>query len=148
MKGIRRVGTPEAGLHYLFHDPCHTPMKQFAGIEVARKLIGTPVMLTDRCCGEAGTLAIARPDISTQVRFRKQEEFEKNIAARDDDAPHTRVFTACPSCLQGLMRYCSPSNGLDTDYLVVELARNVLGDGWMEEYVEKANNGGIERVLL
>ena len=147
-KGIRREGAPEAGLHYLFHDPCHTPMKQYAGIEVAQKLMGAPVTLTDRCCGEAGTLAIARPDISTQVRFRKQEELEKNIAARDDDATHTRVFTACPSCLQGLMRYCGPSNGLDTDYLVVELAHHVLGENWMEEYVEKANNGGIERVLL
>ena len=28
----------------------------------------------DRCCGEAGTLAITRPDVSTQVRFRKEEE--------------------------------------------------------------------------
>jgi Fe-S oxidoreductase len=28
----------------------------------------------DRCCGESGTLAIARPDVSTQVRFRKEQE--------------------------------------------------------------------------
>jgi Fe-S oxidoreductase len=28
----------------------------------------------DRCCGESGTLMVRVPDISTQVRFRKEEE--------------------------------------------------------------------------
>jgi len=147
-KGVRREGEREAGVHYLFHEPCHTPMKQYPAIEVASKLMDAPVALSDRCCGEAGTLAVSRPDISTQVRFRKQEELEKNIADRNATATRTRVFTACPSCLQGLMRYPGPSNGLEADYLVIELARNILGEDWMKEYVEKANNGGIERVLL
>jgi Fe-S oxidoreductase len=31
----------------------------------------------DRCCGESGTLGVSRPDISTQVRFRKEEEMRK-----------------------------------------------------------------------
>jgi hypothetical protein len=30
----------------------------------------------------------------------------------------------------------------------VELVRKLLGDNWMADYVAKANNGGIERVLL
>jgi hypothetical protein len=31
---------------------------------------------------------------------------------------------------------------------VVELARRLLGENWMPEFVAKANAGGIERVLL
>jgi FAD/FMN-containing dehydrogenase/Fe-S oxidoreductase len=147
-KGVRREGAMDAGVHYLFHEPCHTPMKQHAAIKVASELMGVPVALSDRCCGEAGTLAVSRPDISTQIRFRKQEELEKNIAARNDDATRTRVLTACPSCLQGLARYSGLANGLEADYLLIELARHTLGENWMKEYVEKANNGGIERVLL
>jgi hypothetical protein len=31
---------------------------------------------------------------------------------------------------------------------VVEIARHVLGEQWMKDYVARANAGGIERVLL
>jgi hypothetical protein len=31
---------------------------------------------------------------------------------------------------------------------VVEMANQILGDQWMPDYVSKANNGGIERVLV
>jgi hypothetical protein len=31
---------------------------------------------------------------------------------------------------------------------VIELARHILGENWLNDYVAKANNGGIERVLL
>jgi hypothetical protein len=31
---------------------------------------------------------------------------------------------------------------------VIELARNLLGENWLDDYVGKANHGGIERVLL
>jgi hypothetical protein len=37
---------------------------------------------------------------------------------------------------------------VDADYIVVEIARHVLGENWMAEYVARANNGGIERVLV
>ena len=40
------------------------------------------------------------------------------------------------------------STGVQADYIVVEIAKHVLGENWMAEYVAKANNGGIERVLL
>mgnify|MGYP003377658660 CR=1 FL=1 len=33
-------------------------------------------------------------------------------------------------------------------HIVVELARHLLGADWMEKYIQKASNGGIERVLL
>jgi hypothetical protein len=49
--------------------------------------------------------------------------------------------------LQGLSRYDNDSN-TKADYIVVEIAKHVLGEKWMPEYVEKARSGGIERVLV
>jgi hypothetical protein len=58
-----------------------------------------------------------------------------------------KILTSCPSCLQGLARY-GEDTGIEADYIVVEMAKHILGENWMQEYVEKANNGGIEKVLL
>ena len=58
-----------------------------------------------------------------------------------------KVLTSCPSCLQGLKRF-DPDAGTTADYIVVEMARHILGEGWMKDFVEKARHGGIERVLL
>jgi Fe-S oxidoreductase len=58
-----------------------------------------------------------------------------------------KILTSCPSCLQGLSRYNEDAN-LEADYIVVEMARQVLGENWMADYVARANNGGIERVLV
>jgi hypothetical protein len=49
--------------------------------------------------------------------------------------------------LQGLSRY-GEDTGVKSDYIVVEMAKHLLGEDWMQQYVEKANNGGIEKVLL
>lgn len=102
-----------------------------------------------RCCGESGTLAITRPDVSTQVRFRKELELRADTTAvRADgyDGP-VKVLTSCPSCLQGLSRF-SDDVSADADYIVVEMARSVLGPDWARDYVSAANAGGIERVLV
>jgi len=37
---------------------------------------------------------------------------------------------------------------LKADYVVVEMAKQILGEQWMEDFVQQANAGGIERVLL
>jgi Fe-S oxidoreductase len=42
----------------------------------------------------------------------------------------TKVLTSCPSCLQGLARFDDDA-GTQTDYIVVEIARNVLGENWL-----------------
>ena len=40
-------------------------------------------------------------------------------------------------------------NGLlEADYIVVEMANQILGENWLPEYVAAANSGGIERVLV
>jgi hypothetical protein len=49
--------------------------------------------------------------------------------------------------LQGLSRFDADSD-TTADYIVVEMAQKLLGDNWMQEYVAKANEGGIERVLV
>ena len=147
-KGVKLDGLQ--GVKYMYHEPCHTPMKVHSGIKVANELMGTRVDLNDRCCGESGTLAVARPDISTQVRFRKQEELEKGAAKLREDEPDAKVkiLTSCPSCLQGMHRFTDDAGGLEPDYIVIELAKHILGENWLPEYVNRANNGGIERVLL
>jgi hypothetical protein len=58
-----------------------------------------------------------------------------------------KVLTSCPSCLQGLARF-EQDIGAQADYIVVEMARRILGENWLPEFVARANAGGIERVLL
>jgi Fe-S oxidoreductase len=148
-KGVSLDGVE--GQQYLYHDPCHTPMKTYQPTSVAEQLMGQPVPLSDRCCGEAGTLGTARPDIANQVRFRKQEELTKGIQAltgkeRADDG-EVKLLTACPACQQGLAKYADET-GLHTDYIVVELAKHRLGEGWQQRFLERVKEGGIEQVLL
>jgi Fe-S oxidoreductase len=146
-KGVKLQGVE--GIRFMYHDPCHTPMKTYQPLKVVNELMGAPVALNDRCCGESGTLAATRPDISTQVRSRKEEEMKKGADTLRSDGytGEVKILTSCPSCLQGLSRY-NDDSGTTADYIVVEMARHLLGKSWMEDYVRKANDGGIERVLL
>jgi FAD/FMN-containing dehydrogenase/Fe-S oxidoreductase len=146
-KGVKLEGVP--GTKFLYHDPCHSPMKIHSPIKVANQLIGSPVILNDRCCGEAGTFAMSRPDIATQARFRKEEELRKasNALRADGNADKIKILTSCPACQQGLSRYADDVPA-ETGYIVVELAKHLLGPDWLNDYVAKANDGGIERVLL
>jgi Fe-S oxidoreductase len=149
-----------SGGGYLYHDPCHTPMKLQEPMKTVKALVGANVLESKRCCGESGTLGVTRPDIATQVRFRKEEELRKDEAALRGlmagaegggaDKGDIKILTSCPSCLQGLSRYAGDlSNGLlEADYIVVEMANRILGADWMPEYVARANAGGIERVLV
>ncbi len=150
-KGIQLEGKGA----YLYHEPCHNPMKQQDSLKTVQSLLGDKVLKSDRCCGESGTLGVTRPDVSTQVRFRKEEEIRKGeaqlrasgaVGAQDN----VKILTSCPSCLQGLNRYQDDlQNGLlEADYIVIEMARHILGEQWMPDYVAAANAGGIERVLL
>jgi Fe-S oxidoreductase len=150
-KGVRLDGLSDkpAGTRYMYHEPCHAPMKTHAPLKVVNALMGQPVALNDRCCGESGTLAVSRPDVSTQVRFRKQEEMENGAAQLRADGfiGAVKILTSCPSCLQGLSRYDDDA-GTSADYVVIEMARTILGPDWLADYVTKANTGGIERILL
>jgi FAD/FMN-containing dehydrogenase/heterodisulfide reductase subunit C len=146
-KGVKLEGV--TGTRYMYHDPCHTPMKTYPPLAVVNALMGTGVALNERCCGESGSLAATRPDISTQVRFRKEEEMRKGAAAlrADGFGGDLKVLTSCPSCLQGLARFTHDA-GTGADYIVVEMAKRILGPTWLPDYVARVTAGGIERVLV
>jgi len=148
-KGLKLEGSQAT--QYLYHDPCHTPMKTYNPIRVASTLMGKPVKLSDRCCGEAGTLAISRPDISTQIRSRKEQEIHDGIKSlvghEKAIKSEVKMLTSCPSCQQGLSRY-EDETGLTTEYIVVELAKYHLGEQWHKEFLSNVSQGGIERILL
>ena len=146
-KGVALEGI--TGTRYMYHDPCHTPMKTYQPLKVVNQLMGVAVEQNERCCGESGTLAATRADISTQVRFRKEEEMRKGAdqVRADGFTGEVKILTSCPSCLQGLSRYDNDSR-TTADYIVVEIAKHILGENWMATFVKTANAGGIERVLL
>jgi FAD/FMN-containing dehydrogenase/Fe-S oxidoreductase len=149
-KGVKLEGV--TGTRYMYHDPCHTPMKMQDPLKTVNALVSTvdnvKIEKNDRCCGESGTLAAARPDISTQVRFRKEQEMVAGAdKLRKDFDGDVKILTSCPACLQGLTRY-NDDSGTTADYIVVEMARHKLGENWLVDYVARANDGGIERVLV
>ncbi|MBK6869341.1 MAG: FAD/FMN-binding oxidoreductase [Burkholderiales bacterium] len=159
-QGAASTGSGQA---YLYHEPCHNPMKLGDSTQTVKALIGDKVLKNNRCCGESGTLGVTRPDVSTQVRFRKEAEIHQDEARLRElmkttgagpglvaEPQNLKILTSCPSCLQGLKRYEDDlQNGLlEADYIVVEMARHILGENWLREYVDKANAGGIERVLV
>jgi FAD/FMN-containing dehydrogenase/Fe-S oxidoreductase len=150
-KGVRLENV--TGVRYMYHDPCHSPMKKHDPLQVVNTLMNSArngvIEKNDRCCGESGTLAVTRPDISTQVRFRKEAEVRIGVG-QIREAGHrgeVKMLTSCPSCLQGLKRY-NDDVEMDADYIVVEIARQLLGTDWLPQYVQRANAGGIERVLV
>ncbi|MDT8316722.1 MAG: FAD/FMN-binding oxidoreductase [bacterium] len=136
---------------YLYHDPCHSPTKLHQPMDVASKLLGHNVLLSERCCGDAGTLGVSRPDISNQLRYRKREELEKGIKELTGksraDKGEVKLITSCPACLQGLSRY-EDETGARAAFMVVELARGVLGEEWKNDFLAAVQEDGIEKVLL
>ena len=149
-KGVRLEGV--VGTRYMYHDPCHSPMKLQDPLKTVNQLVQTidlqEIKKNDKCCGESGTLGVTRPDIATQIRFKKESEMKKAAdELQKDFTGEVKVLTSCPSCLQGLSRFDEDS-GTKADYIVVELARHLLGENWMADFVKNANTGGIERVLV
>ncbi len=149
------ITLPGHATGYLYHEPCHDPMKQQDSLSTVRALVGANVVKSERCCGESGTLGVGRPDIATQVRFRKEEEIRRaeatlRASGAVEPGQNLKILTSCPSCLQGLHRYQGDlaSGLLEADYIVIEMARHILGASWLEDFVAKARAGGIERVLV
>ncbi len=131
-------------------------MKLQDPMKTVKALVGDNVLKNDRCCGESGTLGVTRPDISTQIRFRKEEELKKGEAALRDSRqgrrhrPTSRSSPAARAACRASRRYGNDLNNglLEADYIVVEMANKILGADWMPTYVAAANQGGIERVLV
>jgi Fe-S oxidoreductase len=148
-KGVKLEGVE--GTQYVYHDPCHTPIKNYDPTKLTSDLMGQNVMLSDRCCGEAGTFAVSRPDIASQLRFKKEESLVEASQLLTAGEPvkkgNVKILTNCPACQQGLSRYAEDT-GMDTDYIVVEMMKHLHGEKWQNEFSERILNGGIEKVLL
>jgi FAD/FMN-containing dehydrogenase/Fe-S oxidoreductase len=150
-KGVRLENV--TGTRYMYHDPCHSPMKKYDPLTVVNSLMNSEqngiITKNERCCGESGTLAVTRPDVSTQVRFRKEQEVRIGVdeIRAGGHRGEVKILTSCPSCLQGLKRFNDDAE-MDADYIVVEIAKHLLGADWLPQYVQRANAGGIERVLV
>ncbi|MEG3638880.1 FAD/FMN-binding oxidoreductase [Magnetococcus sp. PR-3] len=146
-KGVT-LGEQGAGRKYLFHDPCHTPSKVHDAHEVVKAVTNAEVSHTERCCGEAGTFAVTRPDVSTSVRFIKEQSIGQSRdqlkLAQDESAT---LLTTCPACVQGLSRY-SDTTQTKTRYVVQELADHLLGTRWRDQLKSQVDSGWMEKILL
>ena len=134
------------GIAYMYHDPCHSPLKRHGSQAAIKTLLGQSAVKSEECCGEAGTLAVAHPEIAGKIRTRKEEQM-RIARAQMPEAETQKVLTSCPSCLQGLSRL-EGETGVEADYIVVELANHLLGEDWQQQFIERVKQGGIERVLM
>ena len=134
------------GTEYMYHVPCHSPLKRHGSHAVIESLLGSESVKSEECCGEAGTLAVAHPEIAGKIRARKEEQMAVAKAKLPGETDQ-KILTSCPSCLQGLSRL-EDQSGVDADYIVVELARHLHGEDWKQQFIKQVKHGGIERVLM
>jgi len=132
----------EAGLKHqplgpaLYHKPCHDSL-QGKGLMVIEKAGGQP-RDTAHCCGEAGTLALSRPDISVQLQDRKEGALKAALA----EMPQRKtLLTNCPACLQGLGR--QERLGVKVTHLAVALAEAAGGVAWHKDLARLASKAEL-----
>jgi len=111
----------------LYHPPCHDSLNGRAVQVIARA--GGTATVVPHCCGEAGTLAMSRPDISGKMFDRKEDALR--VAMTRHPASKT-ILTNCPSCLQGLGRQAAL--GVKVSHLAISLAAAAGGPNWPEEF--------------
>ena len=76
------------------------PLKTHGEQKVLNNLLpGETTPPPDGCRGEAGTLAITRPDISAMVRLRKEEEIQRAIGHRGEGASWVTPRSLPPAVL-------------------------------------------------
>lgn len=129
---------------YLYHTPCHDPIKEDS-TQVISEFMGAKVKDSERCCGEAGTFAVARPDIAKAAKARKQETIVQNLLDLEHSNENgVRILTTCPACRQGLSRY-EDSTGVEAIYPIEVMAEQTLGNNWQQDFIDRVN---IEKILL
>jgi len=119
------------GGNYAYHAPCHDSLDG-TGLQVLKAVCGIDANAVPHCCSEAGTLALSRPDISEAMRHRKSAATRETLTGTSG----TVTLTNCPSCLQGLGR--NVDTGSKPRHIVVEIARRLSGDGWLDRLRERA----------
>jgi D-lactate dehydrogenase (cytochrome) len=124
-----------------YHRPCHDSLKG-KGMQLLAAAGGRAVDVP-ACCGEAGTLALSRPDIGNKLFDRKEVELRAALELRPPDAPKAVLLTNCPACLQGLGR--QEKLGIKVEHLAVRLAQSVDED-WEAKLAQLAR--GAEAVTF
>ncbi|MDI9348151.1 MAG: DUF3683 domain-containing protein [Methylacidiphilales bacterium] len=138
------------GERYLYHNPCHSPIKNNDPLKLATELLNaSQVVATPRCCGESGAFAFERPDIATQVRKSKINSLQQSLQSLDQPAKtKTTVLTSCPACHQGISRFTNELP-IESEYIVVAYANRIYGENWKENFVNRVRSeNGLEKVLL
>ena len=146
-KGVRLEGVD--GVRYMYHDPCHTPMKVYKPLAVVQRADGhrrAAQRSLLRRIGharddaarhlDAGALSQGKRDArgcgrAARRRFRRQGE-------------GADVVPVVPAGAVALRRRRRHRCRLHRRRAREAPARRI----WMADYVAKANHGGIERVLV
>jgi len=125
-----------------YHEPCHTPLKHFGYEKTFESLYSSNPLSIPNCCGEAGTLALSRPDITNILGERKSQNMHKLKL-------HTKqeILTTCPSCIMGLSKINS-GHKVSAKSLAVFNAERFLGKNWKKEFIKKAKAKGIEEIVF
>ena len=129
----RGIRLDRSGGTFAYHAPCHDSLDG-TGPQVLSSVLGIEAQTVPHCCSEAGTLALSRPDITEAMRHRKSVATKEMLAGTDGAV----LLTNCPSCLQGLGR--NVDSGAKARHIVVELARRLSGDDWLDRLRERAGS--------
>lgn len=125
----------------IYHEPCHTPMKLMGYQKTFAKLFNTKPVSVPNCCGEGGTLALSTPDISNNLRERKETNIRTSVKKKN-----VLVLTTCPSCVQGLCKI-QDTVKVTGKSLVVYLAEQCLGKHWKKEFIKEISSQGFDRYI-
>jgi Fe-S oxidoreductase len=131
-KGLRLSSGAEATL---YHAPCHDSLGG-TGVRVLEEVTGARVPLSGRCCSEAGTLAMSRPDIAQNLRVAKALDIERSLGATL--LAGSTILTNCPSCLQGMSR--QKNSTTKAEHIAVAWAKALGGKNWKREFELMAKN--------
>ncbi|MHC1736609.1 MAG: DUF3683 domain-containing protein [Ignavibacteriaceae bacterium] len=125
-----------------YHEPCHTPLKHYGYEKTFESLYSESPVSIPNCCGEAGTLALSRPDITNILSERKSENtLRLKLPANQE------ILTTCPSCIMGLSKI-NHKQKVTAKSLAVFNAENFLGKRWKKDFLKKAKAGGVEEILF
>ena len=122
-KNVRIEGV--TGVRYMYHDPCHTPMKTYQPTQSRQHTDGLG------CDAQRSLLRRIRyarrsrvPTFPRRCAFASRRKCSKGGGGHPRSGQSTapvKILTSCPSCLQGLSRY-HDDTGVQADYIVVEIA--------------------------
>jgi Fe-S oxidoreductase len=136
-KGVKLDGV--TGTRYMYHEPCHTPMKTHVRHQGGQRADGPARSICPTAAAanrHAGGDPPGHFDPGALPQAGGDREGRRRKLRADGFAGDVKMLTSCPSCLQGLSRY-NDDAGTQADYIVVEMAKHLLGDNWMADYVAR-----------